>query len=256
MSLLHVTGLGRRFGGLQAVGDVSFGVAAGSITALIGPNGAGKTTLFSLVAGSLTADTGEVHFDGRRIDRLRPHQIAALGLARTFQNLKLFAGMTVIENVMLGCHTRGEAGFWAAALRWPATVREERQIRERALATLDRVGLADCAHTEATSLSFGQQRAVEMARALASEPRLLLLDEPAAGLNMHETERLAEEIAAIRGQGITVLLVEHDMSLVMGISDVIVVLDSGRKIAEGTPSEIQKNEDVVRVYLGQDDAHG
>jgi branched-chain amino acid transport system ATP-binding protein len=254
--LLQVTGLGRRFGGLHAVEEVSFAVAPQAIKAVIGPNGAGKTTLFNLIAGALRSDTGEIRFAGRRIDHRAPHQIAALGVARTFQNLKLFPGLSVLENVLLGCHTRGRAGFWAAALRWPTTWAEERQLRARAILALERFGLTAHATTEACRLSFGQQRSVEIARALVGEPRLLLLDEPAAGLNMHETALLAGQIRAIRDQGVTVLLVEHDMALVMDISDEVVVLNSGRKIAEGSPRVVQKNEEVIRVYLGEDDAHG
>jgi branched-chain amino acid transport system ATP-binding protein len=254
--LLQVAGLGRRFGGLRAVEDVSFSVAPQTIKAVIGPNGAGKTTLFNLIAGALRSDTGEIRLNGRRTDRCAPHQIAALGVARTFQNLRLFPGLTVLENVLLGCHTCGRAGFWAGALRWPTTWSEERQLRERTILALERFGLTVHARTEAVRLSFGQQRSVELARALVGEPRLLLLDEPAAGLNMHETTLLATQIRALRQQGITVLLVEHDMSLVMDISDEIVVLNCGRKIAEGSPQVVQKNAEVIRVYLGEDDAHG
>ncbi len=254
--LLQVAALCRRFGGLRAVDGVSFSVAPRAIKAVIGPNGAGKTTLFNLIAGALRSDSGEIQLDGRRIDSYAPHQIAALGVARTFQNIKLFPGLTALENVLLGCHTRGRAGFWAAALHWPTTWSEERWLRERATLALERFGLTSHAGAEAVRLSFGQQRSVELARALVAEPRLLLLDEPAAGLNMHETAQLAAQIRAIREQGVTVLLVEHDMSLVMDISDEVVVLDSGRKIAEGPPHEVQRNAEVIRVYLGEDDAHG
>ena len=253
MPLLSVESVHRRFGGLKAVNDVSFEVEPERIKAVIGPNGAGKTTLFNLISGSLPLDSGRILFNAHAIHGRKPHQIAALGLSRTFQNIELFPGMTVLENVMLGCHTRSGAGFLAGMCCAPWTWREEKRVRERALAALELLRLAEHAGADACSLAFGQQRLVELARALASEPLLLLLDEPAAGLNLRETEELASLIRRIRERRITVLLVEHDMSLVMGISDEIVVLNSGMKIAEGPPSAIQDNEEVVRVYLGEDD---
>jgi branched-chain amino acid transport system ATP-binding protein len=256
MPLLSIESVHRRFGGLKAVDDVSFTVEPGSIKAVIGPNGAGKTTLFNLISGSLPLDSGRIVFNARAVQGWKPHQIAALGLARTFQNIELFPGMTVLENVMVGCHTRSSAGFLASACCAPWTWGEERNVRRRAMAVLELLQLGAHAGTEARSLAFGQQRLVELARALAGEPLLLLLDEPAAGLNMRETEELAKLICRIRERHITVLLVEHDMSLVMGICDEIVVLNSGQKIAEGPPTAIQKNEEVVRVYLGEDDADG
>ena len=256
MPLLSIEAVHRRFGGLKAVNDVSFVVEPGRIKAVIGPNGAGKTTLFNLISGSLPLDSGCILFNAKAIQGCKPHQIAALGLSRTFQNVELFPGMTVLENVMLGCHTRSGAGFLAGMCCAPWTWGEEIRVRERALAALEFLRLAGHGGTEACSLPFGQQRLVELARALASEPLLLLLDEPAAGLNMRETEELARLICQIRDRRITVLLVEHDMSLVMGISDEIVVLNSGMKIAEGPPSAIQGNEEVIRVYLGADDADG
>jgi branched-chain amino acid transport system ATP-binding protein len=254
MSFFEVRNMGKSFSGLRAVDDVSFAVSEKAIKALIGPNGAGKTTLFNLIAGSLPSDAGEVYIQGAPIHNLQPHQIARHGIARTFQNIKLFANMTVLENVMMGRHVRSRAGFIDGMLRLPRSRREERELRERAMHYLDVAGIGDIAHHDAGSLPFGSQRMLEIARALAAEPSLLLLDEPAAGLNMYETAGIAEMITKIRERGITVLVIEHDMSLVMNISDEIVVLSSGKKIAEGTPRDIQKNEEVIRVYLGEEDA--
>ena len=254
MPLLDVARLNRRFGGVHAVNNVSFSVEAGTIKGLIGPNGAGKTTLFNLISGTIPSDSGDVLFDGQPIRNLPPHQIAKRGMFRTFQNIKLFANMTVLENVMMGRHTNSRAGFAAGIFNLPRTWTEERQIRERALAMLDLLGIAHLANMDAQSLAFGQQRHVEMARALAGEPKLLLLDEPAAGLNMHETDRLGELISKIKGMGITILLVEHDMSLVMTICDELVALSFGQIIAQGKPREIQKHPEVIRVYLGDDHA--
>jgi branched-chain amino acid transport system ATP-binding protein len=251
MALLMVHELGKRFGGLQAVDGVSFSLDEGMIKAVIGPNGAGKTTLFNLIAGALAPTSGEIRFQGRDIRGLRPFRIASLGVARTFQNIKMFAGMTALENVMVGRHVRSRSGFLASMLRTAGCRREERAIRDRSMELLDFVGIADCAETLATSLAFGQQRAVELARALALEPTLLLLDEPAAGLNIYETAEIGRLIVKIRGLGVTVLLVEHDMSLVMEISDEIVVLSFGQKIAEDVPTMIQQNPEVIKVYLGE-----
>jgi branched-chain amino acid transport system ATP-binding protein len=253
-ALLEVQGLNRFFGGLHAVNEVSLAQAEGEIKAVIGPNGAGKTTLFNLIAGSLAPSSGTVSFAGRRISGLRIHEVAAAGIARTFQSIRLTAGMSVLDSVMLGRHLRSRSGFVASMLHTSGCRSEERAIREKALELLDLFGLADAAAQEAVALPFGSQRSVELARALASEPRLLLLDEPASGLNIRETGHLAELIRAIRDRGITVLLVEHDMSLVMDISDSIAVLNYGRKIAEGTPREVRRNREVIDIYLGQDDA--
>jgi branched-chain amino acid transport system ATP-binding protein len=252
--LLEVRGLTRRFGGLVAVRDVSLTVPAGAIKGIIGPNGAGKTTLFNLVSGALAPHSGEVLLRGRRITGAPPQRVARAGVARTFQTVRLFAGMSALENVMTGRHRHGSSGLCAGLLGLPGARREARQARVAALACLTRLGIAGLAEAEAVTLALGQQRAVELARALALEPELLLLDEPAAGLNMHETEALAELILEIRESGITVLLVEHDMSLVMGVCDEVAVLSFGEKIAEGPPHAIQRNPEVVRVYLGEDGA--
>ncbi|MFZ5775036.1 MAG: ABC transporter ATP-binding protein [Thermodesulfobacteriota bacterium] len=253
MSLLAVNSLHRRFGGLHAVNDVSFSVEQGMIKAVIGPNGAGKTTLFNLISGAIPPSSGMIHFKDQPVQGLPPFRIARLGMARTYQNIKLYPGMTALENVMVGRHCRGKAGFIAGMFNLPWTRKEERAMRERCLELLELLEIAELADTEATSLAFGQQRAVEFARALAMEPELLLLDEPAAGLNIYETAEVARLIKKINQQGITVLLVEHDMSLVMEISQEIVVLSFGQKIAEGTPSEIQHNKEVIKIYLGEDD---
>ena len=252
MTLLSVRDVSKRFGGLQAVGGVSFDVARGSIKALIGPNGAGKTTLFNLISGVLPPDSGRILFDGTAVQGLQPFEIAALGMARTFQHIRLFPKMTVLENVMVGRHVHSRAGFLAGMLNLPFTWSEERRIRDRSFEILELLGIADSAQAEATSLAYGQQRVVELGRALACEPQLLLLDEPVAGLNMRETIDMGKRIAKVRDRGITVLLVEHDMSLVMKISDEVVVLSYGEKIAEDRPLAIQKNREVIRVYLGDD----
>ncbi|MBI5418731.1 MAG: ABC transporter ATP-binding protein [Deltaproteobacteria bacterium] len=252
MTLLSVRDVSKRFGGLQAVSDLSFDVARGSIKALIGPNGAGKTTLFNLISGVLEPDRGEIVFCGTALQALSTHQIASRGLVRTFQHIRLFPKMTVLENIMVGRHVHSGAGFLAGMLNLPFTWKEERRIREKSFEIMELLGIADFAGTEATSLAYGQQRVVEIGRALACEPKLLLLDEPAAGLNMRETSEMGGLISKIRDMGVTVLLVEHDMELVMKISDEVVVLSYGQKIAEDRPLSIQKNPEVIRVYLGDD----
>ena len=251
-TLLDVRGVGKAFGGLRALTDVSFGVARGSIKAVIGPNGAGKTTLLNIIARLYEADTGEVWLEHQRIDRLPSYRIVRLGIARTFQNLRLFADMTVLENVMVGRYPRTRAGLAAALLRTRAQRAEERAIAERAWALLDDVGLPDHAHERAGSLPFGQQRLLEIARALAAEPVLLLLDEPAAGLNVEEAAALGAFIRRIRLSGVTTLLVEHHMDLVMDISDEILVLDFGQVLAEGTPAAIRTDPRVIQAYLGDE----
>jgi branched-chain amino acid transport system ATP-binding protein len=254
MSLLEVKDLCKRFGGLQAVGNVSFAVAPGSIKALIGPNGAGKTTLFNLIFGILPPDSGQVWFDGTQTDGWKPHQVAAAGMARTFQHIRLFPKMSAWENIAVGRHVHSRAGFLSSMLGLPWTRREQRAVRDKALEIMGFLGVEDRADVEATSLAYGQQRIIELGRALACEPKLLLLDEPAAGLNMRETSEMAKLIARIRDTGITVLLVEHDMTLVMNISDEVLVLSYGEKIADDKPLAIQKHPEVIKVYLGEDDA--
>jgi branched-chain amino acid transport system ATP-binding protein len=252
VTILSVRGVSKRFGGLQAIDDLSFDVPQGSIKALIGPNGAGKTTLFNLISGFLPPDSGEVYYEEAPVHELPSHEVASRGMVRTFQHIRLFPKMTVLENVMVGRHVHSRAGFLSGMLNLPFTWREERRIREKSREILELLGIGGYADTEAASLAYGQQRIVEIGRALACEPRLLLLDEPAAGLNMRETNEMGGLIGRVRDMGITVLLVEHDMSLVMGISDEIVVLSFGQKIAEDRPLAIQKNREVIRVYLGDD----
>ena len=249
--MLRIAHLVKQFGGLRAVSDVSFDVVQGRIKAVIGPNGAGKTTIFNLITGVDAPTAGDVTFEGKRITGLKPHQIAALGLSRTFQDIQLFDHMSALENVMVGCHTRTSSGMVSAAFRLPKTRAEEKAIREAAMEQLTFAGLDSFAEELAANLSFGGRRTLEFARALATEPKLLLLDEPASGLNAHETTVLAELILKIREQGVTVLLVEHDMELVMDISDEVAVLNYGEKIADGKPEAVQNDERVVAAYLGE-----
>jgi branched-chain amino acid transport system ATP-binding protein len=251
--LLTVDMLSKRFGGLKAVNEVSFSVAEGSIKALIGPNGAGKTTLFNLISGVITPDSGVINFCGSEVQGFRPHQVAVKGMARTFQHIRLFPKMSVQENIMIGRHIHSKAGFVAGMLSMPYTWSEEKKIREKSQEIMAFLELESLADVEATSLSYGQQRNVELGRALACEPKLLLLDEPAAGLNMSETTELGALISRIRKTGITVLIVEHDMGLVMDISDEILVLSYGKKIADDKPLAVQSNSEVINVYLGEDE---
>jgi len=251
-SLLAVQGLSMRFGGIVALDDVSFSVAAGRICGLIGPNGAGKTTLFNCLSRLYEPQRGAVYFDGRSLAGVPKHQIAKLGIGRTFQNLALFGTMTVLENVMIGTHSTAQGGFVVNALATPFAKRQEGVIRERASELVEEFGLASLADLAVNTLPFGTRKRVELARALAAEPKLLLLDEPAAGLNHEEVGALRQEIQSIRDRrGVTVLLVEHHMNLVMRVSDQVVALDFGRVIADGTPAEVRENADVIRAYLGE-----
>jgi branched-chain amino acid transport system ATP-binding protein len=250
MSLLRLSGVTRRFGGLLAVDEVDLEVEAGGVSAIIGPNGAGKTTLFNMITGFLEPSAGSIRFDGKELSGVPAHRVAALGIVRTFQLVQLFAELTTRQNVEVGRHLRTRGGVWSAIAR-PRWAREqERATREKAAELLDFVGLAGRADVTSGALTYGQQRLLEIARALAAEPKLLLLDEPAAGLNAQETAHLAAAIGRIAARGVTVLLIDHDMNLVMRVAARITVLDFGRKIAEGTPNEVQRNASVIAAYLG------
>jgi len=245
-----VRNLRKEFGGLVAVNDVTFQVQEGQISAIIGPNGAGKTTIYNLISKFYAPTAGQILYKQKRIDGFAPHEMADMGIARTFQNLQIMENMTVLENVMVGCHCKAGHGIIGSALRLPRFRREEKEILQRAMEKLTFVELESKASRPASSLSFGEQRMVEFARALACEPDLLMLDEPASGLSIREMEKVAELIYRVRDEGVTVMLIEHDMGLVMDISDVVTVLNYGQKIAEGTPREVQNNEDVIAAYLG------
>ncbi|MEQ1662035.1 MAG: ABC transporter ATP-binding protein [Thiobacillus sp.] len=252
MSLLAVNGVNKSFGGLQALTDISLSVNAGEIYGLIGPNGAGKTTLFNALTGLYSIDSGDIRLREARLADLPPHHILKLGLARTFQNIRLFAEMTALENVLVGRHARTRSGVIGAVLRLAPTRREEADSTERAHALLARVGIAQHADRVAKHLSYGDQRRLEIARALASEPEVLALDEPAAGMNPGERVALAALLRTLRDDGLTLLLIEHDVKLVMGLCDRLAVLDYGVKIFEGTPEAASRDPKVIAAYLGDE----
>jgi len=254
MTLLSLNGITRRFGGLIAVDGVDLAVAKGGVTAVIGPNGAGKTTLFNIISGFQAPNAGRIVFDGTDITGHPPEAIAAAGVVRTFQLVQLFQNLSVLENVKVGSHLHTTGGLWSAVLRLPRTRAAERALEARARELLAFVGLDAEADEEANALAYGQQRLLEIARSLAAGPRLLLLDEPAAGLSVEETRRLAAAIRTIAERGTTVLLIEHDMKLVMNTADTVAVLDFGRKIAEGPPETVREDAAVIAAYLGTADA--
>lgn len=250
--MLRLKNITQIFGGLTALEDVSFTVKEGSITGVIGPNGAGKTTLFNVVTGLYTQTRGEVFLGGENISFLTTEELAGRGLVRTFQNVELFRRMTVLENVMVGLHTRSKSGIFSCAFKLPGQIREEKNVRKKSMEWLDFTGIAGLADVTAGNLPFGKGRLLEISRALAAEPKIVLMDEPAAGLNSRETAELALLIRKICQAGVTVVLVEHDMDLVMDVCESIVVLNLGKKLAEGTPREIQENPAVIAAYLGED----
>ncbi len=252
-TILEAVRVRKEFGGLVALSDVDFGVRRGSITAVIGPNGAGKTTLINVMTGVIEPTSGSIALNGTSISGLKSHEIARLGIARTFQTAQIFGTMTVLENVMVGRHTKSGCGMIASALSLGRMRREEKAIGDKGLYYLDMVGLGGLAHQPAASVPIGTQRLLEIGRALAAEPVVLLLDEPAAGLNTQETRALGKLIGTIRDTGITVIIVEHDMELVMDIADEILVLNFGSRLAWGTPVQIQASPEVIEVYLGKDE---
>ena len=248
--LLQLSGVSKNFGGLTALSEVSLHIRRGEIYGLIGPNGAGKTTLFNILTGLYQLDAGSFSFAATSFSSCKPHVLAQAGIARTFQNIRLFPNMTALENIMVGRHLRTHSGIWAALTRHASARREEREIAATSLALLRYVGINRASNTLAKNLSYGEQRRLEVARALATEPKLLALDEPAAGMNATETESLKALLQTIRASGITVLLIEHDVKLIMGLCDRVAVLDYGKKIAEGVPEEVRRNPAVIAAYLG------
>ena len=249
-SLLELSGVCKHFGGLAALSDVSLHIRQGEIYGLIGPNGAGKTTLFNVITGLYQLDQGTFKFGGNAYVRCKPHLLAQAGIARTFQNIRLFANMSALENIMVGRHVRTRSGIWGALSRNASARTEEHAIAERARELLHYVGIQRPVNTLAKNLSYGEQRRLEIARALATEPKLLALDEPVAGMNATETESLKSLLQSIRRDGITVLLIEHDVKLIMGLCDRVAVLDYGKKIAEGTPEDVRHDAAVIAAYLG------